>query len=211
MRRRGESPGKGGWTRLEKGSPVVLSEIDRHLLDRCLHGKPRAWEDFVDRFLGLVIHVIQHTAQSRSVRLTPDLRDDLAADVFLALLENDFAVLRHFKGKCSLAAYLTVVARRVVVRSLIQRKAQAATLGDAAAQATDGAAGKRTEEDRLMSRDEAERLLSLLESQEAAVVRMYHLEEKSYQEISQATGIPVNSIGPILSRARSKMRRLSPA
>ncbi len=190
---------------------MVLSEIDRHLLERCLHRKPRAWEDFVDRFLGLVIHVIQHTAQSRSVRLTPELRDELACDVWLALLENDFAVLRHFKGKCSLAAYLTIVARRVVVRSLMQRKTQAVTLGDAAAQAADGGTGKRTEEDRLMSRDEAERLLGLLESQEAAVVRMYHLEEKSYQEISQATGIPVNSIGPILSRARSKMRRLSPA
>ncbi len=189
---------------------MVLSEIDRHLLDRCLQRKPRAWEDFVDRFLGLVVHVIQHTAQSRSVRLTPELRDDLTGDIFLALLDNDFAVLRHFRGKCSLAAYLTVVARRAAVRSLMQRKAQAASLGDAVAQVADGD-GKRTDEDRIISRDEAERLIGILETQEAAVVRMYHLEDRSYQEISQATGIPVNSIGPILSRARAKMRRLSPA
>ena len=32
--------------------PVALSEIDRSLLDRCLNRKPRAWEDFVDRFMG---------------------------------------------------------------------------------------------------------------------------------------------------------------
>jgi RNA polymerase sigma-70 factor (ECF subfamily) len=36
---------------------------------------------------------------------------------------------------------------------------------------------------------------------------MYHLEGKSYQEISAAIGMPENSIGPILSRAREKMRR----
>ena len=41
---------------------------------------------------------------------------------------------------------------------------------------------------------------------EARIVRMYHLEGKPYQEISSAVGVPENSIGPILSRARSKMR-----
>ena len=35
---------------------------------------------------------------------------------------------------------------------------------------------------------------------EADVVRLYHLEGKSYREISSAIGIPENSIGPTLSR-----------
>ena len=30
---------------------MALSEIDRNLLQRCLARKPRAWEDFVDRFM----------------------------------------------------------------------------------------------------------------------------------------------------------------
>ena len=42
---------------------------------------------------------------------------------------------------------------------------------------------------------------------EAQVVRLYHLEGKSYHEISSTVGMPENSIGPILSRARNKMRR----
>jgi RNA polymerase sigma-70 factor (ECF subfamily) len=36
---------------------------------------------------------------------------------------------------------------------------------------------------------------------------MYHLEGKTYDEISRKTGVPENSIGPTLSRARAKMRR----
>ena len=32
-------------------------------------------------------------------------------------------------------------------------------------------------------------------------------EGKSYREISQETGVPENTIGPLLSRARSKMRQ----
>ena len=54
---------------------MALSEIDRNLLDRCLQRKPRAWEDFVDRFMGLIVHVVGHTAQARSVRLTPEDRE----------------------------------------------------------------------------------------------------------------------------------------
>jgi RNA polymerase sigma-70 factor (ECF subfamily) len=100
---------------------VAFTEIDRRLLERCLSGKPRAWEDFVDRFMGLVIHVINFTAQSRSVRLSPDDRDDLAAEVFLAIVEHDFAILRHFRGESSLATYLTVVSRRIVVREMLNR------------------------------------------------------------------------------------------
>jgi RNA polymerase sigma-70 factor (ECF subfamily) len=61
--------------------------------------------------------------------------------------------------------------------------------------------------DRLGNREEVERLLEDLQDSEARVVRLFHLEGKSYQEISQTVGVPENSIGPILSRARSKMRR----
>jgi RNA polymerase sigma-70 factor (ECF subfamily) len=48
-----------------------------------------------------------------------------------------------------------------------------------------------------------------LNGQEADVVRMYHLEGKSYQEISSSMGVPENSVGPTLSRAREKLRRAS--
>ncbi|HKD36318.1 MAG TPA: sigma-70 family RNA polymerase sigma factor, partial [Pirellulales bacterium] len=100
---------------------MALSEIDRNLLASCLAQKPRAWEDFVDRFMGLVIHVINHSAQARSIRLTAEDREDLCGEVFLTLVRDDFAVLRHFRGESSLATYLTVVARRAVVHHLLKR------------------------------------------------------------------------------------------
>jgi RNA polymerase sigma-70 factor (ECF subfamily) len=39
------------------------------------------------------------------------------------------------------------------------------------------------------------------------VVRLYYLEGRSYEEISTELNVPVNSIGPILSRAREKLRK----
>ncbi|MCH8042397.1 MAG: sigma-70 family RNA polymerase sigma factor [Planctomycetes bacterium] len=185
---------------------MALSEIDRELLDDCLARKGQSWEKFVDRFMGLVIHVINHTAQSRSIRLTREDRDDLAGEVFLAVIRDDFAILRRFRGDSSLATYLTVISRRVVVRELLKRKSAARLADNNMAAASDPSANG---EDRIDDREQVERLLEELDGSEERVVRMYHLDGKSYQEISQAIGVPENSIGPTLTRARRKMRLFS--
>ena len=177
---------------------MALSDIDRNLLDRCLARKPRAWEDFVDRFMGLVVHVTNHSAQCRSIRLTPEDREDLCAEVFLAIIKDDFGILRHFRRDSSLATYLTVIARRVVVRGLVKGKS-AARLA-ASAQQSAPKQPEAAQEQRVEDREEVERLLEELDGRDAAVVRMYHLEGKSYQEISAAVGMPENSVGPTLSR-----------
>lgn len=266
---------------------MALSEIDRNLLERCLSQKPKAWEDFVDRYMGLVLHVINHSAQCRSLRLTNEDREDLASEVFLGIIRDDFAVLRHFRGDSSLATYLTVVTRRIVVVQLLKRKSPASlaevaqqsnggthngngsgihaahqngghagsgqasglsgignsaihrggvVLGSGSAVGSSTAAGNvrggveyasgihsqgsgihsetnfaqnSVAIDRVDNADEIARLLGELEGTEAEIVRLYHLEGKSYQEISSAVGMPENSIGPTLSRARQKMRRVA--
>ncbi|HZZ28647.1 MAG TPA: sigma-70 family RNA polymerase sigma factor [Pirellulales bacterium] len=188
---------------------MALSEIDRNLLSRCLSRQPRAWEDFVDRYMGLVLHVIDHSTQSRGLRIAPHDREDLVGEVFLMIVKGDFAVLRRFRAESSLATYLTVITRRVVINRLLHNRN--VHTGDGVArqavqsQPANGAAPGQPVSDR----DEVARLLEELEGTEAQVVRMYHLEGKSYQEISSAVGMPENSIGPTLSRAREKMRRAS--
>jgi RNA polymerase sigma-70 factor, ECF subfamily len=192
---------------------VALSEIDRNLLSRCLSRQPKAWEDFVDRFMGLVLHVIDHSVSSRSIRLAAHDREDLASEVFLAFVKNDFTVLRRFRGESSLATYLTVITRRVVVHRLIHGRRMpfqesADAMHDGVAQpAYDAPSNEFSPTQLVTDRDEVARLLEELHGIEAQIVRMYHLEGKSYQEISSAVGMPENSIGPTLSRAREKMRR----
>lgn len=180
---------------------MALSEIDRSLLERCLARKPRSWEDFVDRFLGLVIHTINHSARARSIRLTKEDREDLASQVFLEIIKEDFQLLRAFRQQASLATYLTVVARRVIIRDLLNRKTPT-RLREVAPVPREADTPRR-----ISDREEVERLLDELSGVEADVVRMFHLEGRSYREISEQTGIAENSIGPLLSKARGKMRR----
>ena len=189
---------------------MALTEIDSHLLKRCLAEEPGAWQDFVDRFLGLFVHVINHSAHARSVTLLEHDVEDLCAEVFLALLDDNYSILRRFQGKSSLATYLAVVARRIVVREMVRRRmAQAfghvnahhASLNQAVAESSQEL--QRVVEDR----EEVQKMLEDLAPSEAEIVRQFHLEGKSYREISSQLGIPENSIGPTLSRARLKMRQ----
>jgi RNA polymerase sigma-70 factor (ECF subfamily) len=197
---------RGSLSHQQRWSSVALSEIDRNLLQRCLKREPRSWEDFVDRFLGLVVHVVDHTAQCRSIRLTNEDREDVCGEVFLTLLKDDFAVLRHFRGESSLATYLTVISRRVVVREMLRRRATSPlSEADEAAAADEAPQAEK----RISDRDEVQRLLAGLDGKEAEVVRMYHLEGRSYEEISSSVGMPANSVGPTLSRARQKLREAS--
>ncbi len=186
---------------------MALLEIDRKLLHRCLERKPNAWEDFVDRFLGLVLHVIRHTSKSRSIRLSKQDEEDLAADFFLAIVRDDFALLRRFRGESSLATYLTVVARRVVVRDLLKRHSTSPLSGNSPPAEEVSGSRSSSPEQRVSDHEELERLMQGLSGPEADVVRMYHLEGKTYREISSEVGMPENTIGPTLSRAREKMRQ----
>ena len=187
---------------------MALIARDRELIRKCLHHEPGAWNDFVDRFLGLVYHVVQHTADMRSYPLKPEDKEDIAAQILVRIVENDYAALRQFKGKSSLASYLTVIARRTCVNELTNRMQIKEKEGGpkAAEHALEEKPNSRPKAGGLETIEEVGKLLKKLPSRERAVVRLFYLEGRSYEEISTQLNIPVNSIGAILARARKKLR-----
>jgi RNA polymerase sigma-70 factor (ECF subfamily) len=191
----------------ETGLAVALSQLDRDLLQDCLKGNDDAWRGFCDRFLGLIVHVVRHTADAFRMPLENATREDLVSEVFLALLERDFAILRRFRGDSSLASYLVVVSRRIVVRKLSHGKLRTLERSleemgrDQWASPSAGAPPMAIDWN-------APGILKNLSDEEASAIRMFHLEGKTYREIGSALGLAENSIGPFLSRARQKLKRV---
>src|SRR6476661_11279840 len=109
-----------------RGFPTVdespFTAVDRDLLRRCLNREPGSWNDFVDRYLSLIYHAIGYTAHLRSARLGPEDVEDIAAEVLLRIVADNFKVLREFRKQSSLATYLTVIARRICVHELTRRQ-----------------------------------------------------------------------------------------
>lgn len=184
---------------------MPLRDIDRKLIDRCLGKEPGAWNDFVDRYLGLIYHVIQHAAYARSRTLSSEDVEDIAGEILLKIVDDEYAILKKFKGMSSLPTYLTVIARRICVKQLIKRQREE-ELGHTNAHRAfvdDGASG---EVEAIVSAEEVERMLEDLPEREAEVVRLYHLKYMNYRQIAKRLGIPENSVGPILAKARKRLR-----
>jgi len=187
---------------------VPLREIDRQLLDRCLRHEPGAWNDFVDRYMGLIYHVIHHVAHARSLVLSPADIEDIAAEIFLGIVDDDYGVLRRFKGTSSLPTYLTVVARRICVKEVVKRHREA-ELGHTTAHRAIVGDDDSSEVEPIATAEEVERMLKDLPEREAEVVRLYHLNYLNYRQIGKQLGIAENSVGPILTRARQRLRRVA--
>ncbi len=184
--------------------PPPDADTDRRLVERCLAREPEAWEAFIDRFGGLLAHVVGRVADRRHAPLAAAEREDVVAEIVLECLRGDAGSLRRFGGRSSLASYLTVIARRVAVRHLV-RNLDAFRM----AIADDGqGVAATTERPRFDDREQVASLLDRLEPDEARLVRLHHLEARSYGEISTLTGLPLGSIGPVLSRARLKLRAM---
>jgi RNA polymerase sigma-70 factor (ECF subfamily) len=188
-------------------SAVPLRDIDRQLIDRCLRHEPGAWNDFVDRYMGLTYHVIHHVSHARSLVLSEADIEDIAAEIFLAIVDNDYAILRRFQGNSALPTYLTVIARRVCVKQVIKRQREARLGHSSAHRASLNHEDDSSDIEPLLAADEVQRILEDLPEREAEVIRLYHLKSLNYRQISKQLRIPENSIGPILARARELARR----
>jgi RNA polymerase sigma-70 factor (ECF subfamily) len=117
-------------------------------------------------------------------------------------------VLRHFKGASSLPTYLTVVARRICIKEMVKRHREA-ELGHVNVSRSVVAEEGSTEVEPIVAAEEVERMLRDLPEREAEVVRLYHLKYLNYRQIGKQLGIPENSVGPILAKARKRLRRVA--
>ena len=186
---------------------MPLTDIDRKLLNDLLAGQSGAWRLFVDRFTGLITQVIKHTAQAHSLKLNADDIEDLCADTFAELLLRDMASLRAFRGRSSLATYLSVITRRVIVRKLTQHRfLQAMGHVNAHQAAVDYASSETPPGRQLEQRDQIESLFSKLPQEAGNVLKWIYLDGFSYQQVAKKLGKPLNSLGPLLTRIRLAIR-----
>lgn len=174
--------------------------LARKLVDGCEH----TWGEFVTHYAGLIYSRV--TCIVPTVGLSNDraLVEDLVAEVFAALLNNDSAALRSYAGRSSLATYLCVIASRVAIRKSISVKPTNAM------ELTDSAEDQSASPfDLACLGDQSERLRGLIEqlpTRQKELVQLYHLQGVSYTAISQRLGIPIGSIGPTLKRAHANLR-----
>ncbi len=196
---------------------LVHHDEEQRLLAALIARDRVAWSEFVQRFQGLVYARVARTALEFNRQLDRSAVEDICAEIFAALVENDFASLRRFEGRSSLATWLAVIARRSCLKWMqrgSQRQESANQRLDDL-QPTD-ITGKGSEDilAALIQTEDGVRLrtmLNRLNDGDRSVLRMFFLDGLSYDEISQNLGISINSVGPKLHRAQARLRKLMEA
>jgi RNA polymerase sigma-70 factor (ECF subfamily) len=190
--------------------PAARYNDDRLLVDRLVRGDATAWRDFVETHGRLVRARVADVASAFGRTNDESAIDDATAEVFAALLGNDAAALRAFAGRSSLGTYVAVIATRSATRGFARRQMMAPPAQDLELAR---AACDQTMADPVHELIEVEQqkklrlLLQRLSPKQRDVITLFHLQGKSYVQISRQLDMPIGSIGPTLRRAEARLRQ----
>jgi RNA polymerase sigma-70 factor (ECF subfamily) len=181
------------------------------LIERCKAGDAKAWDTLIHTYEKSVYKFAYSLCRNH------DEAGDIAGQVFLRLYQN----LHTFRYEASFTSWLFRIVRNTYL-DLCVRPAHRSHLSLDAGTNSDGEANIARDimdpspqpEAICMDNEVAAMLAKAIQhlpAYQRQVLRMYHTEGKSYEEIAEATGLSIGTVKSRLNRARNMLReRLLP-
>ena len=167
---------------------------DDELIAAAASGHSEAFGILVERYERAVYHLAVRT-----------LRDgEEAKDATQEAFFKAFRALRTFRRGAKFSTWIFTIAYRVCCDRLARRKRYS---GDELPECADPGAGPQEQTE---SADEARRLraaVDALPEKYRAVITLFHLQNKHYEEIAQVLDLPLGTVKTHLFRAKELLRR----
>ena len=172
---------------------------DSELVQQVIGGNNNAFRFLVSKHQRLVLHVVGRIIQQQ------DQVEDVCQDVFIKV----FKTLKNFRGDSKLSTWIASIAYNTAITHIRKQKRrnelsyneQPLLLADE----KDSGLNQK-----VLEIEEAHRyLLKLIETLPVhyrTVLTLYHLEEFSYKEIVEITGMPEGTSKSYLNRARTLLK-----
>jgi len=186
-----------------------LSPDESELLHRCVRRLPSAWEEFLSRYRD----VLERAARATLLRVVGSVRDDdveaVVEATLLAIVKDEFAALKSFAGRSSLAGYLQAITTKIGLNHLRTERRK----GWLRFRPLDAAADAPAEEPTIIEEDPQrlaalQRALEQLPPRDRLILKLFHLDGAGYKEIAGLMGLSMNAVSPALIRARQRIRAL---
>lgn len=171
---------------------------DEQLIDRVRQGHSDAYRVLVERHKSYIYTLVYRMVGHK------ETAEDLTQDVFVKL----FRSLSHFRGEAKFTTWLYRMTTNLVTdyRRSQKRKPYEALLDKMKGWFSDS---KEQPEERALLKDEQEQmqgLLSEIPDKYRLIMYLYHYKQMSYQEMSEATGLPVKTLETRLYRGKAMLK-----
>lgn len=177
----------------------VRSMKDGELVQQVLNGNNNAFRFLVSKYQGLVMHVVGRIVQQS------DELEDICQEVFIKV----FKTLKRFRGDSKLSTWIATIAYNTAITHIRKQKRR----GEVSYSEKPALIEMKKDaglNQHIVETEEAKKyLLQLIETLPVnyrTVLTLFHLEEFSYKEIEEITGMPEGTIKSYLSRARKILK-----
>jgi RNA polymerase sigma-70 factor (ECF subfamily) len=157
--------------------------------------RDRAFEHLLAAYRGRVYRLALGYVRS------PADAEDLAQEAFVRL----WRALPLYDGRASFSTWLYVIARNACLSEMRRRAARPTGSLDADAADPAAPAGPGSPID---VRLDCETLVELLDEPQRRIVRLFYLEDRSYEQVAAMLDMPINTVRSHLHRARKRLAGL---
>lgn len=184
---------------------MTQASDDQLLIERAQEGDRAAFDTLVSRY--------EERAYKYAYRLTrnQDLAADIVADSFIRV----YRALKNFRGQSAFSTWLYRIVTNCFLDRRKRNKEQGNVSMDDHMEVSTGAISRQYEDDGPGPDELAERnaresaiqgALEHLPDYQKAMLIMYHVEAKSYEDIAATLDLPIGTVKSRLNRARVALR-----
>jgi len=177
-----------------------MEQSDHIIIKQVLRGNQQAYETLVGRYQDYVFTVVLRILKKREVA------EEVAQDVFV----KAYRTLRSFKGNSKFSTWLYTIAYRSAIDEARKKKYPIDTLdGENSAlqiaDAYDQSPIAKTQQSNL--KNVLQEQIQELKTEDAAVVTLHYLQEKSVKEVAEITGLSLSNVKVKLYRSREFLKK----
>lgn len=172
---------------------------DAELIAQIKDGNTNAFRFLVDKHKNLVWHMVLRMINRR------EDAEDLCQDIFIRVFKD----IGKFRGDSKLSTWIGTIAYNTCIDHLRKKGREKLYPTDNLGSVSYGKMSLETASDkvdRLYIKKIVHKVIEALPVHYRTVITLYHLEEMSYKEIEQITGMPEGTVKSYLNRSREMVR-----
>jgi len=189
-------------------------ENDALLVEECIAGNKKAWQDFTRKYLSLITIAIEVRLKKYGFRLSHADIEDIRQDVLVSLWRGK--KLEKIRNRDNICYWLAIVSGNMAIgyvrKKMSLEPVEPVSIFDMTGERTIAdiiPSPRKNPEDKLSQSVISEKIDELIESlptKEKLVIRLNLIHGKKYDEISDILKMPAGTVSSYVKRAKERLR-----